>query len=102
MKTKRAGASIGFVLYIIAWIIPLLACFGAIIRIVQDFQLASALQIWCVLFFAFLLAPITVAVGPWFVLIKFGDWLPFLLVYGSGTLGIIIGGIAIRLARSEK
>ena len=102
MKMERGGDSIGFVLYIIAWIIPLLACFVAIIRIVQDFKLASSLQMWCVLFFAFLLAPITAAVGPWVVIIKFGDWLPLLLVYGSGALGIIIGGIAIRLARSEK
>src|SRR5262245_22154174 len=48
-----------------------------------------ALRVSCGLaFLAFVLAPVTVLLGPWVVGFAIGDWTLFAIVYGSGRAGV--------------
>ena len=45
---------------------------------------------------AFIFFPFTITVAPFYALVAWGDWLPLIVTYGGGLMGIIImviGGI---------
>ncbi len=88
---------IGRILFVLMFILVFIFGLGGIGRIVQDFGFESSLHNFCAFMIAIIIFPITLAAGPWFTIIKYGDWLPLILIYGGGFLVMIIGGLASKL-----
>ncbi len=46
-----------------------------------------------------ILAPITLALAPWYAVFKWGTWIPFVIIYGGAAMGAVL--YAITPASSE-
>jgi len=92
------GIFLGFAYFIVI----ILGSVAGIIRIVKDFNFESGLNNFCAFMIALVILPITVLAGPWFAIIKFGDWLPLLLIYGGGFSSIIIIGFAHLFIKEKE
>ena len=48
---------------------------------------------------ALMFLPFTLAIAPWYAIIKEGNWFPLILVYGSGLVGTILLAIGYAIDR---